>query len=278
MFRAIKSVGRLGAAAGLGSTGGARVVAAGRMNARAAGAYVGEFQHRQQQPYSSSTDSDSSSSSTEKKLDRSMKTQTEIRNEQSNVFVEAVNEVTKEADMKRVRTGPGKLGTERIREYGYSTKNFQVSPRKLRMLAKQITGQPVMEAIRQMGVSSKRAAAKIHHSLVWSRKNAVYQKQMNPDNMFVKLVRVGKGTYGKRLVPMARGRASMVRPPRAHMKYVLWERMPEEKPEPRNVLERALLAGRRPRRDVKGFKLTRNVWMPLRERRSVINAKQFYNW
>ncbi|KAJ2659009.1 39S ribosomal protein L22, mitochondrial [Coemansia sp. RSA 1200] len=278
MFRAIKSVGRLGAAVRSGSTGGAGVVAAGRMNVRAPGVHVGKFQQRQ--PYSSTSGSntDSDSGSAQKKLDRSMKTQTEIRNEQSNVFVEAANEVTRESDMKRVRAGPGKLGTERIREYRYSTKNFQVSPRKLRMLANQITGQPVMEAIRQMGMSSKKAAIKIHHSLVWSRKNAVYQKQMNPDNMFVKLVRVGKGTYGKRLVPMARGRASMVRPPRAHMKYVLWERMPEEKPEPRNVLEKALLAGKRPRRDVKGFKLTKNVWMPLRERHSVINAKQFYNW
>ncbi|KAJ1890108.1 39S ribosomal protein L22, mitochondrial [Coemansia sp. IMI 209127] len=197
---------------------------------------------------------------------------------QSSAFDVAEEEISKETDYKRVDAGKGK-GMVRIREHTYSTVNFHVSSRKLRLLANQITGQPVTEAIRQLEFSPKKAAIKVKHSLVWARKNAVFQKQMNPDNMIVKLARVGKGRMiGKRLDPKARGRHGVIRPPRAHLKYVLWEKQPEEKPVARNAVERALLAGERGKRDVKGFKLTSKVWMPLRERRSVINAKPFYNW
>ncbi|KAJ2214202.1 39S ribosomal protein L22, mitochondrial [Coemansia sp. RSA 1813] len=197
---------------------------------------------------------------------------------QASAFDIVEEEISKDRDHKRVDIGKGK-GTVRIREYTYSTTNFHVSPRKLRLLANQITKQPVTEAIRQMEFSAKKAATKIKNSLVWARKNAVFQKQMNPDNMFIKLVRVGKGqNKGKRLDPKARGRHGIIRPPRAHLKYVLWEKQPEEKPVARNAVEQALLIGKRGKRDVKGFKMTNKVWMPLRERQSVINAKPFYNW
>ncbi|KAJ2554171.1 39S ribosomal protein L22, mitochondrial [Coemansia sp. RSA 1933] len=197
---------------------------------------------------------------------------------QVSAFDELESHISKESGFKRVDAGKGK-GTIRIREYRYSTTNFHVSPRKLRLLANQITGQPITEAIRQMEYSPKKAATKIMHSLVWARKNAVFQKQMNPDNMFLKLVRVGKGQMkGKRVDYKARGRHGVIRPPRAHLKYIVWEKQPLEQPVARNVVEQALLTGVRGRRDVKGFKLTNKVWMPLRERQSVINAKPFYNW
>ncbi|KAI9505320.1 39S ribosomal protein L22, mitochondrial [Coemansia spiralis] len=195
----------------------------------------------------------------------------------SSVFDIVKEEATKEKEYKVVDAGKGK-GKLKIREQIYSTANFHVSPRKLRLIANQITKLPITEAIRQMDFSAKRAAKNIRNSLVWARKNAVYQKQMNPDNMFIKLARVGKGKYGRRKDPKARGRFGIIRPPRAHMKYILWEKQPEEKPVPRNAVEKALLAGDLPKRDVKGFKLTRNVWMPLKEKRSVINSKPFYNW
>ncbi|KAI8321067.1 ribosomal protein L22 [Martensiomyces pterosporus] len=170
------------------------------------------------------------------------------------------------------------MGEVRIREYEYSTANFHVSPRKLRMIGNQITGLSVTEAIRQMQFSSKKASDHIKHSLVWARKNAIFQKKMNPDNMFIKLARVGKGQFRKRLDPKARGRFGVIRVPYAHMKYVFWEKHPEEKPTPRNALEKALLAGELPRRKVKGFRLTKNVWTPLEERKPIYNPKPFYNW
>ncbi|KAJ2700368.1 39S ribosomal protein L22, mitochondrial [Coemansia sp. IMI 203386] len=180
-------------------------------------------------------------------------------------------------DFITVSAGKGQ-GNVRIREFTYSTANFHVSPRKLRMIGNQITGLPVTEAIRQMQFSAKKASDKILHSLVWARKNAIFQKQMNPDNMFVKLARVGKGKYRKRLDPKARGRFGVIKVPYSHMKYVIWEKRTEEKPVPRNVVEKALLAGELPKRKVKGFTLTKNVWVPLKESKPVVNPKPYYNW
>ncbi|KAJ2853403.1 39S ribosomal protein L22, mitochondrial [Coemansia erecta] len=186
-------------------------------------------------------------------------------------------EAEKPTDLITVSAGKGQ-GTIKVREFTYSTANFHVSPRKLRMIGNQITGLPVSEAIRQMQFSAKKASDKILHSLVWARKNAVYQKQMNPENMFIKLARVGKGKYRKRLDPKARGRFGLIKVPYAHMKYVIWEKQPEMPVVPRNVVEKALLAGELPKRKVKGFTLTRNVWVPLKETKPVINPKPFYNW
>ncbi|KAJ1849537.1 39S ribosomal protein L22, mitochondrial [Coemansia sp. RSA 2708] len=147
------------------------------------------------------------------------------------------------------------------------------------MLGNQITNLSVTEAIRQMQVSPKKAAKRVKSALVWARKNAIFQKQMDPDEMVVKLVRVGKGTkFQKKLDIKGRGRFGVIRKPKAHMKFVVWEMQRGVVPEPRDVVERALLAGRLEKRKVKGFKLTRRVWMPLDERKPVINPKPYYNW
>ncbi|KAJ2859007.1 39S ribosomal protein L22, mitochondrial [Coemansia aciculifera] len=195
----------------------------------------------------------------------------------SSVFEAAEKETKETTAYQTVSAGKGE-GLVRVREYTYSTANFHASPRKLRMIGNQISGLPVTEAIRQMQFSSKKASDRIKHSLVWARKNAMFQREMNPENMFIKLARVGKGKYRKRIDPKARGRYGMIRVPYAHMKYVLWEKQPEEKPVGRNAEERALLAGNLPRRDIKGFKLYKKTWMPLNERKPVINPKPFYNW
>ncbi|KAJ2801901.1 39S ribosomal protein L22, mitochondrial [Coemansia guatemalensis] len=169
-------------------------------------------------------------------------------------------------------------GITKIRETQFSMGNFPVSPRKLGMLARQITGQPLNEAIRQMEFSSKRAAKRIRSSLVNARRNAIVHRKMNPENMIVKLARVGKGTFRKKMDMKARGRFGIIRNPTAHLKYVLWEKPEGIKPTGRDAIERALLAGDLQRRKGKGFKLSRKVWMPLDERKPVINAKPYYNW
>ncbi|PIA19763.1 ribosomal protein L22, partial [Coemansia reversa NRRL 1564] len=153
------------------------------------------------------------------------------------------------------------------RETKFSTANFPVSPRKLGMLARQITGQPLNEAIRQMQFSSKRAAKRIRSSLAHARRNAIIQRKMNPENMIVKLARVGKGMKFRKKIDMkARGRFGIIRNPTAHLKYVLWEKPVDIKP---TDLQK---------RKGKGFKLSRKVWMPLDERKPVVNAKPYYNW
>ncbi|KAI9482454.1 39S ribosomal protein L22, mitochondrial [Coemansia sp. RSA 989] len=169
-------------------------------------------------------------------------------------------------------------GITKVREHTFKTSNFLVSPRKLRLLGNQITGLTITEAIRQMEFSAKKPAKRIKSALVWARKNAIFQKQMNPDKMVLKLVRVGRGTkFPKKLDYKGRGRFGIIRKPKAHMTFVVWEQQ-DEKPVARNAVERALLAGELPKRKVKGFKLSRKVWTPLNEQKPVINPKPFYNW
>ncbi|KAJ2352215.1 39S ribosomal protein L22, mitochondrial [Coemansia sp. RSA 2618] len=170
-------------------------------------------------------------------------------------------------------------GITRIREHTFRTSNFPVSPRKLRMLGNQITNMPITEAIRQMDFSAKKASARVRSALVWGRKNAIFQKQMNPDDMFLKLVRVGKGPkFPKKIDYKGRGRFGIIRKPKAHMRFVVWEKQADERPVARDAVERALLAGGMERRKVRGFKLTRKVWTQLEEKKPVINPKPYYNW
>ncbi|KAJ2715832.1 39S ribosomal protein L22, mitochondrial [Coemansia spiralis] len=186
-------------------------------------------------------------------------------------------ETTPAAAWKTERRRLGE-GSTQVREATFKTDNFPASPRKLRMIANQITGLPVGEAIRQMRFSAKRASQTIKNSLEWAQAEAIRARGMDPANMHLKLVRIGKGRYGKKVEFKGRGRTGLIRKPTAHMMYVVTEKHPEQKPEPRNALERALLAGALPRRKGRGFKLAKNVWTPLDERRPVICPKPYYNW
>lgn len=63
-------------------------------------------------------------------------------------------------------------------QYRISSANFKARPRKLNMLARQIAGLPIDEAIKQMEFSKKKAAKRILSNLVLARRNAELQKGM----------------------------------------------------------------------------------------------------
>ncbi|PVV01301.1 hypothetical protein BB560_004287 [Smittium megazygosporum] len=136
------------------------------------------------------------------------------------------------------------------KEYRYSTSNFE-------------------EAIDQMQFSPKKASKKILHTLAFARKNAIYQKKMDPNKMIVKESWVGKGRYTKELDIKGRGRTGVIHHPTAHMKIVLGEKV-----EP--VFEEGDL-GRR--RKIRGFGTKRKtLWTPLIETKPIYNPKPYYNW
>ncbi|KAJ2777159.1 39S ribosomal protein L22, mitochondrial [Coemansia javaensis] len=195
----------------------------------------------------------------------------------SSAFDVAQSEAAQSTGLIQVRGRLGQ-GTTQVREATFKTDNFAASPRKLRMIANQITGLPIGEAIRQMQFSAKKAARVIRSSLEWAQQAGAREREMDPANMFLKVVRVGKGRYGKKLDIKGRGRTGLIRKPTAHLMYVVQEKQPDQPPVPRNAIERALMVGVLPKRRVKGFKLAKNVWTPLDERKPVINPKPFYNW
>ncbi|RUS14073.1 ribosomal protein L22/L17 [Jimgerdemannia flammicorona] len=91
------------------------------------------------------------------------------------------------------------------------------------MLAQQIHGLPVQEAINQMQFSNKRVLTKILHNLAFARTNAEKQKGIVPKNTVVAQAWVGKGKYIHHIKIHSHGRFGMVHHPTAHIKFILKE-------------------------------------------------------
>ncbi|RIA98532.1 ribosomal protein L22/L17 [Glomus cerebriforme] len=153
-------------------------------------------------------------------------------------------------------------------EHRYSTRNFHISPRKLRLLANQIARKPINEAIKQMEFSPKQASKKIMNSLVTARDHAWRYKAMDAEKCYIEQAWVGKGIYRKRPNYGARGRFSWLKIKSAHMKYIIKEKEPIEEVE-----------GIGKKRKLKGFNYEKKkVWTPLIENKPIYNPARFYNW
>ncbi|KAF9259511.1 ribosomal protein L22 [Marasmius fiardii PR-910] len=105
----------------------------------------------------------------------------------------------------------------------YSTANFKISPRKLNMLGRQISGKPIDEAILQMQFSEKRASNRILNMLATARDHAVAYKGLEKPKLVVSEAWVTKGKYMKRIEPRGRGHFGIRTHPSAKMNVVLRE-------------------------------------------------------
>lgn len=155
------------------------------------------------------------------------------------------------------------------------------------MLARQIAGLHIDEAIKQMEFSKKKAAKRILSNLVLARRNAELQKGMK--NLVIGMLIsysggeqhliliyltlsidqawVGKGQYRKTVKYHAQGRIGIRDIPRAHIKFIFKEAAPVEQ-----------TADKSSRRNIRGWKETKKVWTPLVEDKPIYNPKPFYNW
>ncbi|KAJ1958586.1 39S ribosomal protein L22, mitochondrial, partial [Dispira parvispora] len=153
------------------------------------------------------------------------------------------------------------------KEYQFTTANYKTGYKKLRFLAKQISGKPVQEAIDQMEFSAKRWAKPLLHTLALARKNAKLQKEMDPERLVVHRTWVGKGQYQKRIDYKGRGRFGMKHLYSSHVKFVLREAEPE-----RDQANRGF------RRNIKRFNITKKVWTPMKETKPIYTPSPYYNW
>ncbi|WFD29430.1 hypothetical protein MSPP1_000439 [Malassezia sp. CBS 17886] len=115
------------------------------------------------------------------------------------------------------RMGPGGAAAA---EHKYSTALFRISPRKLQLLASQISGKPINFAILQMQFSAKRTARRVRSTLALARDHAE-AKGMDPRTLIVSEAWVNKGTYYKRLDIKGRARTGLMHHPQARMHVVL---------------------------------------------------------
>ncbi len=93
----------------------------------------------------------------------------------------------------------------------------RISPKKCRLVADQIRGKPVVEALDLLRFSPKKAAHLIRKVLESAIANAEHNNGLDVDELYVSAISVDDGPRLKRVLPRARGRADVIRKRMAHI-------------------------------------------------------------
>ena len=101
------------------------------------------------------------------------------------------------------------------------TKMIRISPQKLNLLAQQVRGLPLQEALNQMKFSRKRHAEIVYKSLWSAMNNAENNHNLDVDSLVVAEAHVGKNLVMKRLRARARGRAARILKPFSQLTIVV---------------------------------------------------------
>jgi large subunit ribosomal protein L22 len=110
------------------------------------------------------------------------------------------------------------------------TRNIRSSPRKLNLVAATIRNQPAGKAIADLTFSKRRVAQHVKKTLESAIANAENNHQLDVDKLVVKLAEVGRGVVMKRFHARGRGRSAQIEKWFSHLKIVVAEREPVEKP------------------------------------------------
>ena len=102
-------------------------------------------------------------------------------------------------------------------------RNLRVSPQKLNLVAGLIRGKKVATALADLEFSHKRIARDVKKCLESAIANAENNHELDVDDLVVAEAHVGKGLVMKRFSPRARGRASRIEKPFAHITIVVRE-------------------------------------------------------
>lgn len=106
-------------------------------------------------------------------------------------------------------------------------KNYQQSPRKVRLIADLIKGKPIRRAILILDTTPKRATTQIKKLLLSAVANAK-AVQKNEGTLFVQEIRVDKGLTLHRQMPRAHGRASRIDKHSSNVMLVLASQEPKK--------------------------------------------------
>ena len=86
-------------------------------------------------------------------------------------------------------------------------KFIRVSPQKARLVARNVTGKPVEDALNVLKFTPKKAARLIEKVLTSAIANAENNAKLDVDSLYVKEVRIDAGPSWKRIQSRAMGRA-----------------------------------------------------------------------
>jgi ribosomal protein L22, bacterial type len=102
-------------------------------------------------------------------------------------------------------------------------KFIRVSPRKTRIVAKNVVGKPVEDAMNILKFTPQKGAEVIRAVMRSALANAEHNANMNVDALVVKEVIVNEGPTWKRFMPRAQGRATSIRKRTSHVTVILAE-------------------------------------------------------
>lgn len=102
-------------------------------------------------------------------------------------------------------------------------KFIRVSPRKTRIVAKNVVGRPVEDALNILKFTPQKGAEVIRAVMRSALANAEHNTGMNVDALVVKEILVNEGPTWKRFMPRAQGRATSIRKRTSHVTVILAE-------------------------------------------------------
>ena len=102
-------------------------------------------------------------------------------------------------------------------EVSAKLRRVRLSPRKARLVADQIRGRMVGEALDILSFSNKKAGDILERLLKSAIANAEHNLNADPDNLRIATVCVDQGPVLKRMKPRARGRADRLLKPTSHI-------------------------------------------------------------
>lgn len=96
-------------------------------------------------------------------------------------------------------------------------KYVRIAPRKARLVADEVRGKSYPEAVSILQFTNKRAAKIVGDVVNSAAANAEHNAAADPDELFIREVRVDEGPTIKRYQARAMGRATMIRKRTSHI-------------------------------------------------------------
>jgi large subunit ribosomal protein L22 len=100
-------------------------------------------------------------------------------------------------------------------------KNYRQSPRKVRLVADEVRGKKVGDALIQLSFIPNRAALPIKKLVESAIANAKHNYDVDVNGLFIKSITVDSGFTMKRWIPKWRGTAHPIRKKASHIKIIL---------------------------------------------------------
>jgi len=103
-------------------------------------------------------------------------------------------------------------------------KYIQISPRKVRLLMRELKGKKADDAMNSLKFAPQKGAPILRKLINSAVSNASQKPNVDVDNLYIKHIYANEGPTAKRFRPRAMGRATRIRKRTSHLTVVLDEK------------------------------------------------------